>query len=53
MERVVKVYSTNARSLNSMKEKMDIQDTEYGSKVLFDLDGKWFVIYATVVTEEK
>lgn len=54
MERIVKVYSNDGELIEKYEGKIDIQDTEYGNKVLFDLDGKRIVIYnATVVTEEK
>lgn len=54
MERIVKVYSEDGKLIEKYEGKIDIQDTEYGNKVLFDLNGKRVVIYnATVVTEEK
>ncbi len=40
--------------IQTYEGKIDVQDTEYGNKVLFDLNGKRVVIYnATVITEEK
>lgn len=54
MERIVKVYGADGELIEQYEGKIDIKDTEYGNKVLFDLDGKRVVIYnATVVTEEK
>lgn len=54
IERVVKVYSDDGKLIEEYEGKIDIQDTEYGNKVLFDLNGKRVVIYnGTVVTEEK
>ncbi|MFD1708878.1 hypothetical protein ACFSCZ_19625 [Siminovitchia sediminis] len=54
MERVVKVYSEDGQLIEQYEGKIDIQDTEYGNKILFDLDGKRIIIYnATVITEEK
>ncbi|BFH69792.1 MAG: hypothetical protein E6230_20685 [Paenibacillus dendritiformis] len=54
LERTVKVYSSDGTLIQEYEGKIDIKDTEYGNKVLFDLDGKRIVIYnATVVTEEK
>ncbi|MBS4217595.1 hypothetical protein KHA96_04610 [Bacillus sp. FJAT-49711] len=54
IERIVKVYSNEGKLIEEYEGKIDIQDTEYGNKVLFDLNGKRVVIYnATVVTEEK
>ncbi|MED4227939.1 hypothetical protein [Neobacillus cucumis] len=54
LERTVKVYSTDGKLIKEYSGKIDIKDTEYGNKVLFDLNGKRIVIYnATVITEEK
>ncbi|MFC4620060.1 hypothetical protein ACFO4N_15210 [Camelliibacillus cellulosilyticus] len=54
LERTVKVYSNSGKLLKEYHGKIDIKDTEYGNKVLFDLNGKRIVIYnATVITEEK
>lgn len=54
IERVVKVYSDDGKLIEEYEGKIDIQDTEYGNKILFDLNGKRVVIYnGTVVTEEK
>ncbi|RAW17077.1 hypothetical protein DC345_08235 [Paenibacillus taichungensis] len=54
LERVVKVYSDSGELIQTYEGKIDLQDTEYGNKVLFDLDGKRIVIYnATVISEEK
>lgn len=54
LERVVKVYSSNGELIQTYDGKIDVEDTEYGNKVLFDLNGKRVVIYnATIVVEEK
>ncbi|MGN7454277.1 hypothetical protein ACTHPH_05625 [Paenibacillus pasadenensis] len=54
LERTVKVYDQNGNLLQQYEGRIDIQDTEYGNKVLFDLNGKRIVIYnATVIVEEK
>lgn len=54
LERTVKVYSSDGTLIQEYEGKIDIKDTEYGNKVLFDLNGKRIVIYnATVITEEK
>lgn len=54
LERVVKVYSNNGELIQTYDGKIDVEDTEYGNKVLFDLNGKRVVIYnATIVVEEK
>ncbi|SDS91342.1 hypothetical protein SAMN05444162_2588 [Paenibacillaceae bacterium GAS479] len=54
LERTVKVYDQNGKLLEEYEGRIDIQDTEYGNKILFDLNGKRVVIYnATVIIEEK
>lgn len=54
MNRTVKIYSSDGKLIREYSGKIDIQDTEYGNKVLFDVNGKRVVIYnATVITEEK
>lgn len=54
LERSVKVYGNNGDLITEYEGKIDIKDTEYGNKVLFDLNGKRITIYnATVITEEK
>ncbi|WCK53808.1 hypothetical protein PP175_21195 [Aneurinibacillus sp. Ricciae_BoGa-3] len=54
LERTVRVYGNNGQLIKEYQGKLDIQDTQYGNKVLFDLNGKRVVIYnATVITEEK
>lgn len=52
--RTVNVYDLNGNLLKEYTGKIDVQDTEYGNKVLFDLDGKRTIIYnATVIVQEK
>ena len=54
LDRVVEVYDNNGNLLKTYEGKIDVQDTEYGNKVLFDLNGDRVVIYnATVIVEEK
>ncbi|MCD7034417.1 hypothetical protein LRR81_09225 [Metabacillus sp. GX 13764] len=54
INRDVKVYSSDGKLIKEYTGKIDIQDTEYGNKVLFDVNGKRVVIYnATVITEER
>ncbi|QJC53950.1 hypothetical protein HGI30_22090 [Paenibacillus albicereus] len=54
LERTVKVYDQGGNLLQQYDGRIDIQDTEFGNKVLFDLNGKRIVIYnATVIVEEK
>lgn len=52
--RTVDVYDLSGNLLKEYTGKIDVQDTEYGNKVLFDLDGKRTIIYnATVIVQEK
>lgn len=53
LQRTIEVYDQGVL-LKTYEGKVDIQDTEYGNKVLFDLDGRRITIYnATVITEER
>lgn len=52
--RTVQVYSNGGELIYETEGNIDIQDTEYGNKVLFDLNGKRHVFYnCSVVTIEK
>jgi uncharacterized membrane protein YeiB len=54
LERIVEVYDQSGKLVKTYEGKLDVQDTEYGNKVLFDLNGKRTVIYnATVIVQEK
>lgn len=54
LSRTVEVYDQDGDLIRTYSGKIDIEDTEYGNKVLFDLDGKRTVIYnATVIVQEK
>lgn len=54
LDRHIKVYSQSGELIAEYEGKIDIEDTEYGNKVLFDLNGKRIVLYnATVIVEEK
>lgn len=54
LERTVQVYDQSGKMIKEYSGKIDVQDTEYGNKVLFDLNGKRTVIYnATVIVQEK
>jgi hypothetical protein len=54
LERVVEVYDQSGKLIKTYQGKLDVQDTDYGNKVLFDLNGKRTVIYnATVIVQEK
>jgi uncharacterized lipoprotein YehR (DUF1307 family) len=53
LDRVVTIYDQNGKAIKKYKGKIDIKDTEYGNKVLFDLNGKRVIVYnATVISEE-
>ena len=54
LNRIIKVYTADGTQISTYEGNIDIEDTEYGNKVLFDLDGKRIVLYnATVIVEEK
>ncbi len=54
LNRTVEVYTQDGELLKSYTGKIDVQNNDYGNKVLFDLDGKRYVFYnAVVVVEEK
>lgn len=54
LNRTITIYDQNGKEIKQYKGKIDIKDTEYANKVLFDLDGKRIVVYnATVISEEK
>ncbi|MCI3922502.1 hypothetical protein MO973_19915 [Paenibacillus sp. TRM 82003] len=54
LERSVDVYDQQGNLLKTYEGKLDVQENDYGNKVLFDLDGKRIVIYnAIVVVEEQ
>lgn len=54
LDRVVTVYDQNGNVLQTYEGKIDIEDTDYGNKILFDLNGKRIVIYnSSVIVEEK
>ena len=53
LDRTAKVYSGSGELIASYEGKFDVQSSEYGNKVLFDIDGKRVIIYnATVIIEE-
>lgn len=54
LERTASVYSGSGELIAQYKGRFDVQSSEYGNKVLFDVDGKRVVIYnATVIIEEQ
>lgn len=53
LDRVAKVYSGDGDLIATYEGRFDVQSSEYGNKVLFDIDGKRVIIYnATVIVEE-
>lgn len=54
LERTVTVYDGNGNVLKEWSGKIDIQESDYGNKVIFELDGKRKAVYnAEVIVEEK
>ena len=54
LDRHISVYSDNGTLLSEYDGKVDVEDTEYGNKILFDLNGKRTIIYnGTVIIQEK
>lgn len=54
LRRTVTVYDGNGKVLKSWSGKVDVEENDYGNKVLFDIDGKRKAIYnAPVIIEEE
>ena len=54
LERIVEVYDQSGKLIRTYEGKLDVQENEFGNKVLFDLNGKRTIIYnATVIVQEK
>ena len=54
LKRVATVYAADGSVIARYEGKFDVQSSEYGNKVLFDVDGRRIIIYnATVVIEER
>lgn len=54
LNRQVTVYAKDGTVIKTYEGKLDIEDTESGNKVKFDLNGKRVILYnATVIVEEK
>jgi uncharacterized lipoprotein YehR (DUF1307 family) len=53
LERTVSVYSDSGELLRTYEGRIDIESTEYGNKVKFDIDGKRTIIYNAVVIVEE
>ena len=49
LDRTVTVYDYDGNEITSYTGKIDIEDTETGGKVKFDLDGKRTIIYGGIV----
>jgi len=53
LSRTAKVYSGSGELIAQYEGKFDVQSSEYGNKVLFDIDGRRVILYnATVIVEE-
>lgn len=53
LDRTITVYDQNGQAIKQYKGKVDIEDSEYGNKVLFDMNGKRVIIYNAVVVAEE
>lgn len=54
LDRHISVYSQSGILLAEYDGRVDIEDSEYGNKVLFDLNGKRTIVYnAVVIIQEK
>lgn len=54
LDRTVTVYDNAGNQIAVYEGKIDIEDSEYGNKVKFDLDGKRVILYnCSVIVEEK
>ncbi len=54
LKRTAKVYSGNGDIIAQYEGRFDVQSSEFGNKVLFDVDGKRVIIYnAIVIVEEQ
>lgn len=54
LNRVATVYSADGQEIRRYEGRFDVQSSEFGNKVLFDVDGKRVIIYnAVVIVEEQ
>ena len=53
LNRTVEVYDYSGNLLKTYEGKLDVQYTETGGKVLFDMDGKRTAIYNAIVIVEE
>ena len=49
LDRTVTVYDYNGNEITTYTGKIDVEDTETGGKVKFDLNGKRTIIYGGIV----
>ena len=49
LDRTVTVYDYSGNKITSYTGKIDVEDSETGGKVKFDLDGKRTIIYGGIV----
>ncbi|WP_196158088.1 hypothetical protein [Reinekea sp. G2M2-21] len=53
LKRTAKVYSSDGDLIAQYEGKFDVQSSEFGNKVLFDVDGKRVIIYNAIVIVEE
>lgn len=54
LPRTVEVYDENGKIIKKWEGMVDLEENDYGNKVMFDLNGKRKTIYnAAVIVEEK
>lgn len=53
LNRTITVYDQNGNELRTYTGRIDIEENQYGNKVLFDLDGKRVTLYNAVVIAEE
>lgn len=54
LERIVYVYDNAGNLITTYEGLIDVQENQYGNKVLFDLNGKRVVLYnVSVIVEEQ
>ncbi len=54
LDRIATVYDNSGNPIATYEGEIDIEESEYGNKVKFDLDGKRVILYnCSVIIEEK
>jgi hypothetical protein len=53
LDRTAKVYASDGQIIAQYEGKFDVQSSEFGNKVLFDVDGKRVIIYNAIVIVEE